>query len=389
MGKDVRHLTPSPEQERSFSLSSHGWGSSKLGEMATKFLNDNPELRPFVLFNVQLTGTPIGAGAYGSVEEVIIPVGAAAKKIHDVFQDHSEIHKDEIDKATTHGQFVKECQLMSTLCHPNIVKFLGVCFFPASRLPALVMERLLISLHNLLNPEIQPSPGTPKALSFFTLGLKCCVLHNVASGLDYLHQQTPPIIHRDLSAKNILLSTRLVAKIADLGVARIVPQTTAAATMTKAPGATIYMPPEAIAPSESNTEKSKYDVSIDVFSFGVVTIFTIGETFPCNLLAPNYTDKETGTLAARTELQRRSEYMRSVNTQLCACGQLHGDHPLIQLIQQCLQNVPAKRPSIHEVLGLIELARGGIIDEEIEKKEEELVQALQNQPRNQVRESAL
>ena len=43
-------------------------------------LGDNPQLRPFVLSNVRLTGTRIGAGAYGSVEEVTIPVGAAAKK---------------------------------------------------------------------------------------------------------------------------------------------------------------------------------------------------------------------------------------------------------------------------------------------------------------------
>ena len=127
-----------------------------------------------MLSNVRLTGTRIGAGAYGSVEEVTIPVGAAAKKIHDIFQDRSEIPDDEIDKAST--QFVRECQLMSTLRHPNIVQFLGVCFFQGSRLPGLVMERLLMSLHDLLDPETQPPPGAPRPLSFFTLSLKCCVL---------------------------------------------------------------------------------------------------------------------------------------------------------------------------------------------------------------------
>ena len=350
--------------------------------MAESLLSDNPELRPFVLSNVRLNGTRIGAGAYGSVEEVTVPVGAAAKMIHEIFQDRSEIPLDEIDKAST--QFVKECQLMSTLRHPNIVQFLGVCFFQGSRLPALVMERLLTSLHDLLVPDTQPPPGAPRALSFFSLDLKCCVLHNVASGLAYLHQQMPPIIHRDLSARNILLNSRLVAKIADMGVARIVPRMRFAATMTKAPGASPYMPPEAIAPSNSNTEKSKYDASIDIFSLGVVTIFTIGEAFPRDPLAPNYTDEKTGLLTARTELQRRSEYMRSVNTQLRTSGQLRGDHPLIQLIQQCLQNVPAKRPNIHEVLHLIEVAKGEFRDEGSERNREELVQSLQSQPRNQV-----
>ena len=344
------------------------------------------ELRPFVLSNVTLTGTRIGCGAYCSVDEVAISVCGAAKKIHDIFQDGSEIPQDEIRRAST--QFVKECQLMSTLRHPNIVQFLGVCFFEGSRLPALVMERLLTSLHDLLAPETQPPPGTPPPLSFFNLGLKCSVLHNVASGLDYLHHQSPPIIHRDLSARNILLNSRLVGKLADLGVARIVPRMRDAATMTKAPGASIYMPPEAIAPSASNAEKFKYDTSIDVFSLGVVTIFTVGETFPCDPLAPTYIDEDSGVLIniSRTELQRRSQYMQHVNTQLRACGQLRGDHPLIQLIQQCLHNSARKRPNIGEVLGLLEEARAGIRDEESGRNRVELVQALQSQPRNQVRD---
>ena len=348
------------------------------------FLRDNPRLRPFVLSDVRLTGTRIGSGAYGSVEEVAIPVGAAAKKIHDIFQDRSEIPEDEILRASS--QFVRECQLMSTLRHPNIVQFLGVCFFPGSRLPALVMERLLTSLHDLLDPETPPPPGAPSPLSFFTMDLKCSVLYDVASGLAYLHEQSPPIIHRDLSARNILVNSRMVGKLADLGVARIVPRMRAAATMTKGSGASVYMPPEAVAPAAS---RSKYDASIDVFSLGVVAIFTIGGTFPCDPEAPTYLDEESGLLVAQTELQRRRVYMRDVNVQLRACGQLRGDHPLIRLIQQCLHNSPHKRPSIGEVLRLLEEARAGVRDDDSERNQRELVQALQTQPRNQVRDWTL
>ena len=342
-----------------------------------------------MLSDVQFTGTRIGGGAYGRVDEVAIPVSAAAKTIYAFLQQiDGSGPDDEVPKAVT--EFVSECQLMSTLRHPHIVQFLGVCFLQGSRLPALVMERLLTSLHDLLAPETQPPPGAPRPLSFFTMSLKCFVLHNVASGLAYLHERTPPVIHRDLSARNVLLNSGLVAKIADLGVARIVPRMRAAATMTTAPGAIVYMPPEAVAlrlipPSASTREMSKYDASIDVFSFGIVTIFTIGEIFPCDLLEPTYTDEKSGLLVARSELQRRSGYMADVNAQLRACGRLRGDHPLIRLIQQCLQNLPSKRPDIREVLHLLEDARAGIRDEESERNKRELVGALQNQPRNQVR----
>ena len=348
-----------------------------------ELLRDNPELQHFLLPNVRLTGVRIGAGAYGSVEEVAVPGAVcAAKKIHEVFLDRSEIPESEVRKSA--AQFVRECQLMSTLRHPNIVEFLGLCFLPGSRLPALVMERLLTSLHDLLDPETDtpPPPDAPKP--FFPLSLKCPILHNVACGLAYLHERSPPIIHRDLSARNVLLNSGMVAKIADLGVARIVPRMRVAATMTKGPGAIIYMPPEAMEskPTEKEEEKdkkSKYDASIDIFSFGVVAIFTLCQTFPCDLLAPNY--REGRQHKARTELERRERYMRMIYRQL------REKHPLLQMIEGCL-NFPEDRPSIREVLRLLEEARAEVRDEQTDMNKLELLRALQTcQPRNQVRDT--
>ena len=53
--------------------------------MAEGFLRDHPGLRPFVLSDVQLTGTRIGGGAYGRVDEVAFPVTAAAKTVYAFF----------------------------------------------------------------------------------------------------------------------------------------------------------------------------------------------------------------------------------------------------------------------------------------------------------------
>ena len=351
--------------------------------MADDSFRDNPGLRSSVLSDVQFTGITIGSGAYGTVEEVVVPVGAVAKTIYPILQEGDSTVTD-LPKAAT--EFVRECQLMSTLRHPNIVQFLGFALSPGSRLPALIMERLLTSLHDLLAPEPLPPSDGVTPLSFFSMAIKCSVLHNVACGLAYLHEQSPPIVHRDLSARNVLLDSEMVAKIADLGVARVFqPRVKAAATMTKGPGASVYMPPEATAPAASNAEMSKYDASIDVFSLGVVAVFTIGEVFPCNPLAPTYVDEKSGLLVARTELQRRSEYMEYVNEQLSVCGQLRDDHPLLRLIQQCLQNFPAKRPDTHEVLHLLEEARACVRDEGSERNKCELVEAFQTQSRNQVR----
>ena len=226
--------------------------------------------------------------------------------------------------------------------------------------------------------DAPPPSDTPKP--FFPLILKCSILHNVASGLAFLHERTPPIIHRDLSAPNVLLTSGMMAKIADLGVARIVPRMRAAATLTKAPGASIYMPPEALEIISEEEEKqcSKYGVSIDIFSFGVVAIFTLSQTFPCNLLAPNYRNKQR-QIVGRSELERRAKYMQMIYSQL------REDHPLLKMIERCL-DFPEDRPNIGEVLSLLEEARGEERDDEMEMNKLELIRALHTQPRNQVRD---
>ena len=226
--------------------------SQDAGMAVLFFLRDHHDLRPFLLSSARATGRTIGCGSYGSVEEVAIPgTVCAAKKIHDFFQDPRQMSREGIEKAAT--EFARECQLMSTLRHPHIVQFLGVCFLPGSRMPALVMEKLATSLHDILDPE--PSPPTKP---FIPVSLKRSVLHDVGRGLSFLHSHSPPIIHPDLSARNVLLSEGMVAKIADLGMARIVPSLRAS-TMTIAPGASIYMPPEAL------EDKSRYDTTIDIF----------------------------------------------------------------------------------------------------------------------------
>ena len=151
---------------------------------------------------------------------------------------------------------------MAEMRHPNIVQFLGLCFLEGSALPVLVMERLDNSLDNLL----ETSPDLP-------LALKQLLLTDVAPGLlyVYLHTHNPPVVHCDLSARNVLLTSSLVAKISDLGNARIVNLQPGqlARTLTRVPGTHVYMPPE------SFDQHSRYGSRLDIFSFGHLALFTL------------------------------------------------------------------------------------------------------------------
>ena len=179
----------------------------------------------------------------------------AGKKLHEILLDDGNIGVSDVV-----CKYEQECQIMSSLRHPNITQFLGLCFLPGTRLPLLVMERLETSLDDLL----EHMPGLP-------LSLKCSVLEDVAGGLVYLHKNQPPVIHRDLTTNNILLTSSLVAKISDMGNSRIVDMRPGqlARTLSRLPGTRVYMPPEAM------DETHCYGPSLDIFSFGHLSLYTL------------------------------------------------------------------------------------------------------------------
>ncbi len=157
---------------------------------------------------------------------------------------------------------------MSDLRHPHVVQFMGICFLPPAALPVLVMEKLHMSLDDLLtryarHPPLFATPDIP-------LCLKWSFLVDIVKGLDFLHRHIPsPIIHRDLSARNILLSLSMVAKISDLGNSRMVGFQLGHLALSQVPGTPVYMPPEAFETPPC------YGPELDLFSFGHLMLYTL------------------------------------------------------------------------------------------------------------------
>ena len=305
--------------------------------MASKW--NSPDLQPFIVQDLKPTGKVLGEGSFGSVEEAEIPGALCViKKLHEALLPPPTEARGADRMATN---FVQECRLMSTLRHPHIVQFLGVCFLPKAKLPALVMEKLDTDLHNLL--EI--NPGIP-------LSLKHHILLGVARGLIYLHSRNPPIIHRDLTARNVLLNSAMEAKIADLGNFRTI-QPNQSKTLTKNPGNMYYMPPEA------QEDVARYNSTVDIFSFGHLTLFTLTQKFP-DLKAATYS--QARRVIARSEVQRRDEGFQAANRELGA------NHSLVQLAKDCLNNGPEDRPPVAAIVRRLEQFRADDSDLALENK---------------------
>lgn len=57
-----------------------------------------------------------------------------------------------------------------------------------------------------------------------TFAMRLGVALGSAKGILYLHTEAdPPIFHRDIKASNILLDSRMTAKVADFGLSRLAP----------------------------------------------------------------------------------------------------------------------------------------------------------------------
>ena len=272
---------------------------------------------PYKLTELRVTGRELGHGSYATVLELeYMGLKCAGKKIHDLLLRQG-------DDSYIVRRFEEECRLLSQVRHPNIIQFLGVYFQQGVQEPILVMEFLPTNLTIC----IEQYGILPKDTNYF-------ILHDVALGLRYLHSQTPPIIHRDLSSNNVLLTPNMTAKISDLGVARMLNLTPLQISrMTQTPGTPTYMPPEVM------VANPKYDTSVDEFSYGILMIHMFSGRWPEPQVGPSRTEPD-GRLIPVTEAERREMFLQAIGN----------DHPLMDLILKCIHNHPQARAHAHEIV---------------------------------------
>ena len=295
--------------------------------MATE-TDDNfpPALRDCMIDNIRI-GNQIGRGANGRILEAEWEgIVVAVKEIHSIFMNEVS----DLEFQSFKRSFLRECEQSCRLRHPNIVRFFGIYYPPGARVPSLVMERLHCSLSGLL----ENNPVVP-------IGTKISIIKDMALGLRYLHTRNPPIIHRDLSSNNVLLSKGMEGKIGDLGTARLL-DPRRQSRMTIAPGTIDFMPPEAL----ENIANIRYGKELDVFSFGCVMLHTLSHQWPTPLQAA-VINPDTGLISGcRSESERRSQYFERIDR--------NRSDVLIPLIESCLSNLPKNRPSIVRVCDQLE-----------------------------------
>ncbi|EQC42372.1 TKL protein kinase [Saprolegnia diclina VS20] len=148
---------------------------------------------------------------------------------------------------------VAEANLLLTLRHAHIIQLIGVVTDRVNEI-AVVLEYMdLGDLREMLMKK-KPSP------TFDWTSYKGTYALHVAKGLAYLHGKNPPLIHRDIKARNILVDSQKGAKICDFGESRL---RSYQETMTSNVGTARWIAPEVLLNDD-------YSEKADIYSFGVL-----------------------------------------------------------------------------------------------------------------------
>ncbi|KAK9059622.1 hypothetical protein SSX86_020326 [Deinandra increscens subsp. villosa] len=247
-------------------------------------------------------GERIGLGSYGEVyrgdwhgTEV------AVKKFLD-----QEITVESLE------EFKSEVGIMKRVRHPNVVLFMGA----VTRAPHLSIVTEFLPRGSLYRLIHRPN-------NQLDIRRRLRIALHAARGMNYLHNCTPVIVHRDLKSPNLLVDKNWVVKVCDFGLSRMKYSTFLSSRSTA--GTAEWMAPEVLR-NEPSDEKC------DVYSFGVI----LWEL--CTLKQPWGGMNPMQVVGAVGFQHRRLEVPDDV------------DPAIADIITRCWQTDPKLRPTFADIM---------------------------------------
>ncbi|XP_019163412.1 PREDICTED: cysteine-rich receptor-like protein kinase 2 [Ipomoea nil] len=269
----------------------------------------------------------LGQGGFGSVYKGVLPDGreVAVKKL--------------LFNTTKRAQdFYNEVNIISSIEHKNLVKLLG-CSFSGP-------ESLLV--YELLpNKSLDQFIFDPEKGKILNWNKRFNIITGIAEGLIYLHENSRKrIIHRDIKASNILLDSKLHAKIADFGLARSF-QADKSHISTAIAGTLGYMAPEYVARGQL-TEKA------DVYSFGVLLLEIVAGRQNNKCTTPEYSANLVNIVWVHFQ-QGTVEELFDPNLMLHNCGNSVRSEAsrVVHVGLLCTQEIPSRRPYMSKALEML------------------------------------
>ncbi|PON95126.1 Mitogen-activated protein kinase kinase kinase [Trema orientale] len=265
----------------------------------------------------------LGRGGFGVVYRTVLRDGrsVAIKKL-----TVSSLIKSQED-------FENEVKKLGKIRHHNLVSLEGYYWTPSLQL--LIYEYIPNgSLYKNLHDR------SDRALSWRQ---RFSIILGMAKGLAHLHQMN--IIHYNLKSTNVLIGSSGNAKLADFGLARLLPMLDRCILSSKIQSALGYMAPEFACQTVKITEKC------DVYGFGVLLLEVVTGKRPVE-----YMEDDVVVLC---DMVRGA--LEEGRVEECVDGRLQDNFPaeeaipVIKLGLICACQVPSNRPDMTEVVNILEL----------------------------------
>ncbi|TVU00519.1 hypothetical protein EJB05_54045 [Eragrostis curvula] len=292
----------------------------------------------------------LGKGGFGKVYKGILPgtdsTKVAVKRLLNVESPEGEM------------AFLREVELISIAVHKNILRLIGFCTTPterllvypfmenlsvASRLRGRIKLRSSIQLLNLktiadikLNEPVMDWPT------------RMHIALGAARGLEYLHEHcNPKIIHRDVKAANVLLDGNFEAVVGDFGLAKMVDIERNTVT-TGLRGTMGHIAPEYI-------KTGRPSVKTDIFGYGVMLLEIVTGERAMAFFPERMEDAGEIMLIDQVKLWMEEGRVHDiVDRNLGGVYNLEELEKIIQIALLCTQLEPDRRPTMSEVVQMLE-----------------------------------
>uniref|UniRef100_A0A0E0JYI8 non-specific serine/threonine protein kinase n=1 Tax=Oryza punctata TaxID=4537 RepID=A0A0E0JYI8_ORYPU len=270
----------------------------------------------------------LGQGGFGKVYKGVLPDGTkiAVKRLTDYESPGGE------------AAFLREVELISVAVHRNLLRLIGFCTTQTERLLVYPFMQNLSVAYRLRDFR----PGEP----VLNWPERKRVAIGTARGLEYLHEHcNPKIIHRDVKAANVLLDEDFEPVVGDFGLAKLVDvQKTSVTTQVR--GTMGHIAPEYLSTGKSSERT-------DVFGYGIMLLELVTGQRAIDFSRLEEED-DVLLLDHVKKLQREGQLGSIVDRNL---NQNYDDEEvemMIQIALLCTQSSPEDRPSMSEVVRMLE-----------------------------------
>lgn len=270
----------------------------------------------------------LGRGGFGAVYRTVLGDGrsVAIKKL-----TVSSLVKSQED-------FGREIKMLGKVQHPNVVSLDGYYWTPSLQL--LIYE--FVSGGNLYR-HLHERSG--ESLPHLSWNDRFSIILGAARGLSHLHQMN--VIHYNLKSSNILIDGSGEPKVADYGLARLLPMLDRYVLSSKIQSALGYMAPEFACKTVKITEKC------DVYGFGILVLEIVTGKRPVEYMEDD--------VVVLSDMVRGA--LEEGKVEECVDYRLQGKFPpeeaipVMKLGLVCTSQVPSNRPDMAEVVNILELIR--------------------------------